>query len=341
MPETEFRPLSASDQREVLLVAEGASGRRANVLEKDVWVVEVLRILFSTAYGDDLTFKGGTSLSKAYGAISRFSEDVDVTYNIRSIVPDLVPSEGLDPIPPSRSQAGRWTERTRSLLAAWVKDEVAPAIETQLEDAGLPASLQTEGDSLIVAYTPLLGGYDFVQPRVLVEFGARATGEPREEHAIECDAAGHVPGIVFPTARPHVMLAERTFWEKATAVHVFCLRPPSTGNRLSRHWHDLVRLADAGYAERAMADRALAIAVARHKSMFFRTNDAGGRVIDYFAAVNGGLQLVPGAEFQRTLEDDYGRMVSAGMLLDDDEDFEHLMQRCLEIQEWANSIAAG
>ena len=90
-----------------------------------------------------------------------------------------------------------------------------------------------------------------------------------------------------------------------------------------------------------MADRALALAVARHKSMFFRTNDAGGRVIDYFAAVNGGLQLVPGAEFHSTLEDDYGRMVSAGMLLDDDEDFEHLMQRCLEIQERANSIAAG
>ena len=229
MPETDFRSLSVSDQREVLLVAEGASGRRANVLEKDVWVVEVLRILFSTAYGDDLTFKGGTSLSKAYRAISRFSEDIDVTYNIRSIVPDLVSGEGLDPIPPSRNQARRWTDRTRNLLVAWVKEEVAPAIETGLEDAGLSATLQTEGDSLIVAYTPLLGGYDFVQPRVMVEFGARATGEPREEHAIECDAAGHVPGIVFPTARPQVMLAERTFWEKATAVHVFCLRPPVNG----------------------------------------------------------------------------------------------------------------
>ena len=193
MPETDFRSLSVSDQREVLLVAEGASGRRANVLEKDVWVVEVLRILFSTAYGDDLTFKGGTSLSKAYRSISRFSEDIDVTYNIRSIVPDLVSSEGLDPIPPSRNQARRWTDRTRNLLVAWVKEEVAPAIETGLEDAGLSATLQTEGNSLIVAYTPLLGGYDFVQPRVMVEFGARAPGEPREEHAIECDAAGHVP----------------------------------------------------------------------------------------------------------------------------------------------------
>ena len=186
--------------------AEGASGRRANVLEKDVWVVDMLRILFSTAYGDALTFKGGTSLSKVYGAISRFSEDIDVTYNIRSLVPDLVPDEGLDPIPPSRNQAGRWTGRIRSLLATWVQDEVAPAIQKlDWRVSGLPATLQAQGDSLIVAYTQLLGGYEFVQPRVLVEFGARATGEPREEHVIECDAAGHVPGVVFPTARPHVM----------------------------------------------------------------------------------------------------------------------------------------
>ena len=71
------------------------------------------------------------------------------------------------------------------------------------------------------------------------------------------------------------------------------------------------------------------------------TNDAGGRVIDYFTAVSGGLQLVPDAEFRRTLEDDYGRMVSAGMLLDDDEDFEDLMRRCSELQDWVNSIAAG
>ena len=141
--------------------------------------------------------------------------------DFRSLVPDLVSDEGLEPIPPSRNQAGRWTDRIRSLLAAWVEDEVAPAIETGLEDAGLSATPQAEGDSLIVAYTPLLGGYDFVQPRVLVEFGARATGEPREEHVIECDAAGHVPGVVFPTARTHVMLAERVFWEKATARSMF------------------------------------------------------------------------------------------------------------------------
>ena len=192
-----------------------------------------------------------------------------------------------------------------------------------------------------MAYSPLLGGHEFVQPRVLVEFGARATGEPREERVIECDAAEHVPGVGFPTARPQVMLAERTFWEKATAVHVFCLRRPVTGNRLSRHWHDLVRLRDAGYAERALADRELALAVARHKSMFFRANDAGGSVIDYLAAVSGELQLVPDGEFHEALGHDYGRMVSAGMLLDDAEDFVDLMRRCSELQDWANSIAAS
>ena len=117
---------------------------------------------------------------------------------------------------------------------------------------------------------------------------------------IRCDAADHVPDVEFPTAVPRVMRAERTFWEKATAAHVYCLQGRLRSGRFARHWYDLARLEDAGLARRALADRETANAVAAHKAMFFREKDASGNWIDYEAAVTGGLQLVP-------IEDSLGR----------------------------------
>ena len=171
----------------------------------------------------------------------------------------------------------------------------------------------------------------------MVEFGARSTGEPREERLTECDAAAFIPDVVFPSARPFVMLVERTFWEKATAIHVFWQQQRSRGERLSQHWYDLVRLDDAGYAERALADRTgIALSVARHKAMFFREKDVAGSWIDYEAAVSGGLQLLPEGHAYEVLADDYERMLSDGMLFDDDEPFDDLIARCVDIEERAN-----
>ena len=99
MPEASFHDLSDEDRREGLQVAAGQSGRPAYLLEKDVWVVWTLRALAAASFGHTLTFKGGTSLSKAYGAIRRFSEDLDITYDIRAIAADLV-AENDDNVTP-------------------------------------------------------------------------------------------------------------------------------------------------------------------------------------------------------------------------------------------------
>ena len=85
-----FLQLSAGDRRDALGVAADRSGRPAHLLEKDVWVVWALATLYAVPLGEHLVFKGGTSLSKAYQVIRRFSEDVDLTYDIRAIAPDLV-----------------------------------------------------------------------------------------------------------------------------------------------------------------------------------------------------------------------------------------------------------
>lgn len=275
-------------------------------------------------------------MSKAYRAIRRFSEDLDITFDIRTIAADLVADNDGGVVPSTRNQERRWSRTIRERLAQWVAEQTLPTIAGHFEDDGLDAQLRADGDRAFITYQPIFEDYGFVRPEVMVEFGARSTGDPREERPIECDAAVHLPGIAFPSSHPHVMLAERTFWEKATAAHVFCRQHRMRGDRLSRHWYDLVRLDEAEYGVRALADRGLALDVAHHKSVFFRENDFGGNVIDYIAAVSGNLLLVPEEPALGELGEDYANMVAGGMLLDDAEAFETVMERCADIQARAN-----
>ncbi len=341
MTEQRFQDLSSDDRRDALEVAERNSSHKAHLLEKDIWVVAALGILFEAPFAPHLTFKGGTSLSKAWRAIRRFSEDVDITYDIRTFAPDLVSGTGNEALPPTRSQEKRWTRAIRPRLTEWVRDRAHPLVEAGLARTGFNAAVRVDGDRLYIAYEPLFEETGLVRPEVMVEFGARSTGEPRTTHPVVCDAAPHLPGLAFPEASPAVMLAERTFWEKATAIHVFCRQERRRGERLSRHWHDLARLDEAGIAANALADRALALSVARHKAMFFTENDATGSRIDYEAAVSGDLQLVPSGAARAVLADDYARMLADGMLLDDIKSFDALMERCAAIEARAHAAAAG
>lgn len=333
-----FLQLPVADRREALSVAADRSGRPAHLLEKDVWVVWALAALFGSTLGEQLVFKGGTSLSKAYRVIRRFSEDVDVTYDIRAIAPDLVGDDG-EALPKTRSDEKRWSSVVRKRLPEWVAGTAQPIIVEALAAETLAAAIRVEGEKLFIDYEATSGGSGYVAPSVMLEFGARSTGEPASVRDITCDASGMVEGVMFPTARPRVMHAERTFWEKATAIHVFCLQQRLRGDRFARHWHDVVRLDEAGLADVALADHALANAVARHKGMFFAEKAADRSPIDYAAAVHGGLQLVPGGEASRALEDDYRRMVEDGLLLEDAEPFEALMARCADIAARANRAA--
>ena len=338
MPERPFLALTDADRRFALSATSTASGRRVHLLEKDVWVVQTLEALVASSFGEHLTLKGGTSLAKAFGVTRRFSEDLDVTYDIRAIAPDLVADGEEGALPVTRSQERRWTREIRSRLNSWVQDQLLPAVDAHFARTSLAARLRSDGDRLYIGYSPLFEDYGFVKPEVTVEFGARSTGEPREVRMVQCDAMAYRPELSFPAAHPHVMAAERTFWEKATAVHVFCRQQRTRGERLSRHWHDLVRLEDAGFADRSLADEPLALSVARHKSMFFREKDAAGTWIDYEAAVSGDLQLVPRGLFFEAIASDYERMVEDGMLLDDEVVFQELMRRCQDIQDRANRV---
>lgn len=332
--------LSRDDQAEALEFAAAHSGRPAHLLEKDIWVVWVLSAIYESTLANKLTFKGGTSLSKVYRIIDRFSEDVDLTYDIRELAADLL-KDG-NPIPDSASQEKKISSAVRHRLPGWIDVTVKPVIQAALAKAGIEATLTRAGkddDKLILTYPAVKTGTGYSAPTIQLEFGARATGEPHHVQPVTCDIAPAIGGIIFPTAQPLVMAAERTFWEKATAAHVYCLQGRLRGERYSRHWFDLAAIAKTAHFDAACANADLAKSVAEHKSRFFVEKDATGRRIDYFAATNGQLQIIPTGDSLTALEQDYVGMLEDGLLALHQPSFVEIINQCRLIQNLVNQPA--
>ncbi len=336
-----FLSLSQDDQREVLEQVRANTGRPAHLLEKDVWVVWTLGVLFDSPLRTGLTFKGGTSLSKAWKVIDRFSEDIDLTYDIRQLIGELM-SGSAAALPANRSQANKWSRAVRERLPLWIASSVRPVIEAALMRERLDATLDLSGaedGKLLLRYPSRGFGTGYVAPVVVLEFGGRATGTPHQTMPITCDMDGQVPNVSFPAASPLVMSVGRTFWEKATAAHVYCAQGRIRGERYARHWHGLAAIARSDYFAAAIADRTVAASVAQHKSFFFVEKDSAGAVVNYQPAAHGHLNIVPTGEARAALADDYARMRADQVMLGDAPDFDELMRACGELEAKANRAA--
>ncbi len=208
-------------------------------------------------------------------------------------------------------------------------------LDVKLEIGGV------DRDKLLLHYPAHKLGTGYVSPIVTLEFGGRATGEPHQVMQVTCDMDGHVDGVLFPLAAPQVMSVARTFWEKATAAHVYCAQARIRGERYARHWHDLAAIGRSSHFAAAMADREVAKAVAAHKSLFFSEKNAEGSVIDYFAATSGKLQIVPEGAAREALAGDYESMRADDILVSEAPSFDALMEACSSVARSANSAVAG
>ncbi len=299
-----------------------------------------LSAIYESTLSSKITFKGGTSLSKVYRIIDRFSEDVDLTYDIRELAADFL-QQG-NPIPASSRQEKKISSAVRDRLPAWIETTVRPVIEAAMAKAGLEVTLTLTGkesNKLVLAYPAVKTGTGYSSPTIQLEFGARATGEPNQVRPITCDMAPEIEGVIFPTAQPLVMAAERTFWEKATAAHVYCQQGRLRGERYSRHWYDLAAIAKTAHFSAACANPDLAKAVAEHKSVFFVEKNVAGTKINYFAATSGQLQLIPTGESLAALEHDYNAMLEDGLLALHQPSFTDIIDQCRVIQDEANRQA--
>lgn len=301
------------------LVEETAvkTGREYNIVEKDYWVVWLLELLFSGPYAEQLTFKGGTSLSKAYKVIDRFSEDVDLTID-RGLI-DLDPEKSLATPDLGRAQRTKRSKAFDNSVTSFIRDEFAPWLGAEIQKrlssrAGDAAALLKfdEDDPLNLSFSyprKLDAAADaYIKPFVRLELGAKGDRSPQTKQTVR----SYIEEI-FPTTATdknpiaiNVLAIERTFWEKATILHSVCCRPEDKPprERFSRHYFDVYHLAqDAGLVERTVADTDLLAAIVENKRIyFFETWDW------YPTARRGTFRLVPSLEQQEFLAQDYDSM---------------------------------
>jgi len=326
--------LKPQEQKEILQTAAAQLGRQAAVLEKDIWVCWVLQTLFSIPDAHPMAFKGGTSLSKIYNIIDRFSEDVDITLDYREFDDDFDPfSPGV-----SKTKIRQFSDRLKTYVQIYANDVVAPAIETSANGLYEPTHhdirVDETGEKIWFSYPSVVESQDeYLKSEVLIELGGRNVIDPNEKHEIRPYVAPLTEGLEFPQATVTVLSPSRTFWEKATLIHVECNRGrlKESPDRLSRHWYDLTRLARHDTGQSAIDDRGLFEDVIRHKEIFYNASYA-----KYDECLEGRLLLLPDDDCMPGLKTDYGKMASAGMMYSEAPDFDDIVEQIRDIETKVN-----
>ncbi|HZT18741.1 MAG TPA: nucleotidyl transferase AbiEii/AbiGii toxin family protein, partial [Dongiaceae bacterium] len=300
--------LPPKDRAALFGEAGAARGVANTIIEKDFWVCWTLKRLFALQ-GDEfanLVFKGGTSLSKAYGAIRRFSEDIDLSIDRAGL--GYAGEHGPKEEELSRKKAGQLIEDLVANVERHIAKKLLPALQRAIADQlGNPKdggwSLEIDPhDAQTVNFqypaaleAPHYEWMAYITPRVKLELGARGDPWPTEEKIIRPYAAEDFPDFFEePDTNVIVLSARRTFWEKATALHAEAHRPREspTPRYFSRHYYDVAMLLDTEDGKAASTDFELLELVAKHKSVFFRSGWAS-----YETARPGTLQLMP-AEYR-------------------------------------------
>ena len=312
-------------------------GFSKEIVEKDFWVCWSLQHLFALpSFGDHLIFKGGTSLSKAYDVIHRFSEDVDLSLDRAQ----LGFKGDRDPENPDLSGGKRKSllqdlqEAAEATVAGPLLDEINTAFASRLDQ---PFSLQIDEDDLqtiLFAY-PSLGGDDpdYIKPVVRFEFGARGAQLPAEQRTLSTyvqQAFPDLPGLAPVDVR--TLGIERTFWEKATILHMLFHQDAGKllGDRMSRHYYDMAQLTQHDAKARALANLDLLSEVSHHKSVFFKA--AWAR---YEGAKPGSLRLTPGDQLKAALRRDYAGMRE--MIMGDAPSFDDVLSAIAALEAEINA----
>jgi hypothetical protein len=282
------------------------------IVEKDFWVCWMLQQLFSIdAFAGRLLFKGGTSLSKVFHAINRFSEDIDLAVDYAA----LGFTGNRDPRQPgiSKNKRGAILAEMMDACQLYIGTEFIQALEKRCREvlgAPDPWSLGvSEQDPNVVRFRyPGSGGKSliYVAPQVVLELGTHAEFVPHDRFTIRSFAAEEFPSVVTEGDVSVVaLLAKRTFWEKATILHAEYNRTPEKlmPERYSRHYYDVAMLAETSIRAEALSDFNLLAEVVKHKETFYPAAWA-----QYQLAHPGTLRLVPKAERMAALERDYRNM---------------------------------
>lgn len=318
-----------------------ARGLAANFLEKDIWVTEILRLLYEEDLFDshDVAFKGGTALSKCYSTIERFSEDIDLSIHWADLAESDDETAAWTQTTKSRSQQDKFRRAQAKRLEAWTNDFVQ-RLNDRLSDygiEGLSAEIEEDsgGEKIDVHFPHVAFQNDSYQlEHILLEFGGRNRGRPTVSKPVttylsEIDA---VAGFhTLPIATVEAYHPDYIIWEKLTALHQFCTQEnPLDTVRLSRHWYDvdciLQNLHEGSYQNMEALQDVVAMKSARWAT----------RGVSFEAILSGELVLIPTGRLLEDIKKDYDQSVSGGMFFSAPDSFADIIERLAEHQDLIN-----
>ena len=309
----------------------------AAVIEKDFWVCWILNLLNEIPeLKGNITFKGGTSLSKAWSLIERFSEDIDIAINRKVFGQE--PPHGAENAT-SNTQRKIWLEELENKNAAFTTDILLPSLFNKIASHLNPNEFSLKpiqkGNEVNIEFEypgTLKNDLGGLLPVVLIELVPRADEFPNEERKITSIIFEVFSDVLGESSFQVSSLApERTFLEKLLFIHETLEGFNKGSERKSRHYYDLFKLYNAGVFERIKTNRELLKMVLEHRQTFFRYN-----TIDYAGILNKGLRVVPPQESWADWRGDYSR--TAVMIYNSVPTFNELMafaaQFEKEFNEW-------
>lgn len=277
------------------------------IIEKDLWVTAVLRALFALPYAENLSFKGGTSLSKCWNLIERFSEDIDIAIN-REFFGFLGDTFTIKQI----------SKDLRKSTCKFVRNNLQFDLLEQMKIGGIPADLFSvkmnitpvttiDPEKVFVEYKSVFNASTYIKNTVVLEIGGRSMKEPIQRTKIQSFIDKHFSQAAF-VDKPfeiNVVAPERTFWEKVCLLHEEFSKSSEQirVERMSRHIYDLTRMIDTPIVENALKNKDLFQSIVAHRRMFIAMKD-----FDYNTLSPKTINIIPPESVIAKWEEDYNKM---------------------------------
>ena len=307
------------------------TGMTPYAVEKDWWVTQTIGLIFQTEIAPHLVFKGGTSLSKAWNLIERFSEDIDLALD-RAFF-DM-----------SGELSGSQVKKLRKESYKYISGKFYPMLIEKFKQYGLELDIRlgeakdSDQDPLVIEiyYPNVIEHAGYIKPRVLVEIGCRSLIEPFTECPFSSLVGSHYPSqpfadapITVPTVNP-----ERTFLEKLFLLHEEFQKPEEAikVDRLSRHLYDIDRLMHTNYKKEILSNKTLYQEIVHHRRTITPV-----RGIDYDRHKPEFIDPIPPAAVLDAWKNDY-QIMQEEMIYGESPKFEELLDHVQELKKDINSL---
>ena len=317
----------------------------SNFLEKDIWVTEILRLLYEEGLVGDhaIAFKGGTALSKCWRAIERFSEDIDLSIHWSDLAGEENEEAAWLQTTKNPSQQQKFRKKQTKRLEAWSEELVSRLNErfSAYGIDGLQAVLEpgSEGEKIDIHFPRVTGNENRYQlDHILLEFGARNRGRPTIEHPVCCylSEVPELSELALPECKVQVFEPAYILWEKLTALHQFSTQTKEPNpDRLARHWYDVDCLMEKRIADPLTTQKAMRDVVEMKKQRWAQSG------VNYDEVPKGQLRLIPEPERLKTIAKDHQDSVNGRMFFTRPDDFSDIIERLTNVESSINAINDG